>query len=84
MKYQELKELAEQGKLKVERTLSREQVRKHYTWNKDYTEYTSKEVPYKVYSYEARTLDMDEHTFYRIRKAGYLELSKIINGKLSV
>ena len=78
MKYQELKELAEQGRLKVERTLYREHTRTRYTWNKDYTECTSKPVKYKIYTYSARTPDMKDCEFYRIRKAHYLELSKII------
>lgn len=72
MKIDELKKLAGAGQLVIFKKLYREYVRRRYIWNKDYTKITEvKKIPYKVYYYGARTLDMPDHKSYKITKSDY-------------
>lgn len=71
MKIQELEELATKGQLTVNKH--------HYRTYIRFKPWPSKETTtYTVYAYQARTPDMDESSFYRIRKQDYIKLDKII------
>lgn len=82
MKYEELENLAKQGKLKVEKRewgiIYRSKGWRGQKWD-DTTKasWNNTQIPYKRYSYEARTPDMPEHQFYKITKKDYEKLSKI-------
>lgn len=83
MKYEDLENLAKEGKLKVEKkergVIYREKGWRGQKWEDTTSANWDKtKIPYKQYSYEARTPDMPEYRFYKITKKDYEELSKII------
>jgi hypothetical protein len=91
MKIQQLKELAEQGKLKVSKSVYRTGNRRQYIYDKSVPMYIGhilnpewpkisevKRIPYTRYSYLATT---PENEFYKITKQDYLTLSNIINAQ---
>ena len=82
MNIAELRQLAERGELRVSMKLYRtHKVHKKY-WDMtrlgEWRENPDTElVERKVYSYEARTLDMDDSRAYKLTKRDYLELSPL-------
>lgn len=82
MKFEDLKNLAEQGKLKVEKR-ERGVIYRSKGWRGQKWEDTTKanwdntQIPYKRYSYEARTPDMPAHSFFKITKKDYKELKEV-------
>lgn len=78
MRYEDLEKLAIAGKLQVTKTLYRNKIRRRYVWDKEYEHIIeTKKIPYKIFSYNARTEDMPENQFYKITKRDYEALLKI-------
>jgi len=78
MKYSDLEQLALEGKLILKKEIYRERVRNQYIWDKNYEHILEvKNIPYKVYSYQAWTEDTDKNSFIGLRKDDYNKLVKI-------
>lgn len=75
----ELRKLAQEGKLKVQKTkwriVSRDKGWRGQKWD-DQTNpsWSTEQIKYQTYHYEARTPDMPENQFYKITKKDYEEL----------
>jgi late competence protein required for DNA uptake (superfamily II DNA/RNA helicase) len=81
MKLNELKTLAEQGKLKLEKRFYRNIIRRKFIWDNNWQNIIDiKKINYKIFNYMASTKDMG-NTFWKITKKDYIELEKICGSK---
>lgn len=70
MKYQDLEQLAKDGRLTVSKTLYRTRER--------FAKYPSKDtVKYRVFMYSARTDDMADHESFKITRQDLKDLLKV-------
>jgi hypothetical protein len=87
MKYDELEELAKEGKILVHKYKGIKYFRNRYIWGKKHTsEDISKDEYYKIWKvkkelvqkwhYHCRTLDMPEHQSYKITSKDFKGLLK--------
>lgn len=87
MRYQELENLAKEGKLTVSKkergVIYRSKGWRGQKWD-DTTiaSWDNTQITYKRYSYEARTADMPEHSFYKITKKDFENLVKLLTREI--
>ena len=92
MKQYDLLELAKEGKLILEKYIRTTKIRSKYIYDKTQPLYLPngelnekaleiievKQIPYKVWTYKARTTDMGEDEWYILRKDSYKQIERLM------